>query len=283
MCRIFDRVCTYAVLQAYISQWVCSQAAPFKDTPLGTFASCSPLLAFFVLFASAPLGAVSGRDPRLMGPGLRAAAISPPELSFREEFQDGAGRACVRLRDSRTGGGAAEAPDCAEPSLVPPSALAPAPPDAAPAHAVSPMTPSDTDWVEVREVLELMDDQEPSTGDASGRQGENPGGGVVNAPLWPTGLDVLGYHVTTRLGAPSRLVECLVTVHRRLDELEGGTPSHTGASSSAGFVCEVCHRVWPRERIPFTFCRSCRASPSWHHGRCCGSRPRGSAVADPCT
>ena len=34
-------------------------------------------------------------------------------------------------------------------------------------------------------------------------------------------------------------------------------------------VCEVCSRVWPRERIPFAFCNFCHASPSWHHGRCC--------------
>ena len=49
------------------------------------------------------------------------------QLSFLEEFQDGAGQACVRLREARTGGGAAEAPDLAVSPKAPPSAVPPAP------------------------------------------------------------------------------------------------------------------------------------------------------------
>ena len=66
------------------------------------------------------------------------------QLSFLEEFQDGAGQACVRLREARTGGGAAEAPDLAVSPKAPPSAVPPAPPEAAPVRAVAPMAPPDT-------------------------------------------------------------------------------------------------------------------------------------------
>ena len=40
----------------------------------------------------------------------------------------------------------------------------------------------------------------------------------------------------------------------------------------AGITCEGCNRVWPGEHFPFALCNFCRASPSWHHGRCCRSR-----------
>jgi hypothetical protein len=50
------------------------------------------------------------------------------------------------------------------------------------------------------------------------------------------------------------------------------SPQPRSPTPCAGITCEGCNRVWPGEHFPFALCNFCRASPSWHHGRCCRSR-----------
>ena len=40
-------------------------------------------------------------------------------------------------------------------------------------------------------------------------------------------------------------------------------------------TCEVCHRCYPGELMPFGFakCNFCEVRPSFHHGRCCPKHP----------
>ena len=38
--------------------------------------------------------------------------------------------------------------------------------------------------------------------------------------------------------------------------------------------CEVCERSFPGEVFPFERCWYCKATPSFHHGRCCREQNR---------